>query len=118
MTSSTTTQEVPLERRTILALAAFVVAIHIATNVFSPYGVHRDEFLYLAMGRHLHLFGMEFPPAIAILAKISMLFGDSLVAIRIFPALTAGLLVVLAALTARNLGGRRLAQILAAVAVL
>jgi hypothetical protein len=117
LTSSTSTQEVPLERRTILALAALVVAIHIATNVFSPYGIHRDEFLYLAMGRHLHLFRMEFPPAIAILAKISMLFGDSLVAIRIFPALTAGLLVALAALTASNLGGGRLAQILAALSV-
>jgi hypothetical protein len=80
--------------------------------------VHRDEFLYLAMGRHLQLFKMEFPPAIAILAKISMLFGDSLVAIRIFPAVVAGLLVYLAALIARELGGNRMSQLLAAIAVM
>jgi hypothetical protein len=80
--------------------------------------VHRDEFLYLAMGRHLQLFKMEFPPAIAILAKVSMLFGDSLVAIRIFPAVAAALLVCLAALIARELGGNRMAQALAAIAVM
>ncbi len=62
----------------VLALAISVVDIHLATNLFTPYGVHRDEFLYLAMGRHLDLFRMEFPPAIAILALISMLLGDSL----------------------------------------
>ena len=62
----------------VLALAISVVDIHLATNLFAPYGVHRDEFLYLAMGRHLDLFRMEFPPAIAILALISMLLGDSL----------------------------------------
>jgi hypothetical protein len=99
-------------------LAFFTFALHVATNLFSPYGVHRDEFLYLAMGRHLQLFKMEFPPAIAILAKISMLFGDSLVAIRIFSAIAAALLVYLATLIARELGGNRMSQLLAAIAVM
>ena len=109
------TDELRWDRR-LLALLTF--ALHVATNLFSPYGVHRDEFLYLAMGRHLQLFKMEFPPAIAILAKISMLFGDSLVAIRIFPAIAAALLVYLAALIARELGGNRMSQLLAAIAVM
>lgn len=101
----------------VVALAALTVALHVATNAFSPYGVHRDEFLYLAMGRHLDLFRMDFPPAIAILARISMAFGDSLVALRIVPALIAGLLVILAASIARELGGGRYAHILAALCV-
>ena len=102
----------------VVALAALTVALHVATNAFSPYGVHRDEFLYLAMGRHLDLFRMDFPPAIAILAKISMALGDSLVALRIFPALIVGLLVILAASIARELGGGRYAQILGALCVI
>jgi hypothetical protein len=101
----------------VVALAALTVALHVATNAFSPYGIHRDEFLYLAMGRHLDLFRMDFPPAIAILAKITMALGDSLVALRIFPALIAGLLVFLAAAIARELGGGRYAQVLGALCV-
>lgn len=92
--------------------------IHVATNVFTPYGVHRDEFLYLAMGRHLQLWQMEFPPFIALLAQMSAILGDSLVAIRIFPALAAGALVLFAALIARELGGGAFAQGVAALAVL
>ncbi|HEU0079916.1 MAG TPA: glycosyltransferase family 39 protein, partial [Longimicrobiaceae bacterium] len=46
------------------------------------------------------------------------LFGDSLVAIRLVPALAGAALVVLAARVARELGGGRFAQGLAALAVL
>lgn len=124
-TGSTEENEIAQSRRSLRGstnfagvLAFLTFALHVATNVFSPYGVHRDEFLYLAMGRHLQLFKMEFPPAIAILAKISMLSGDSLVAIRIFPAIAAALIVYLATLIARELGGNRMSQLLAAVAVM
>lgn len=115
MESSSTTPE--LARRTVWSLALLIVALHIVTNLTTSYGVHRDEFLYLAMGRHLDLFRMEFPPAIAIFARLSMMFGDSLVAIRIFPAIIAGSLVVLSALIARELEGGHLAQTIAALAV-
>jgi 4-amino-4-deoxy-L-arabinose transferase-like glycosyltransferase len=101
------------------ALAAIKLAAHVATNVWTPYGFHRDEFLYMAMGRHLTLWRMEFPPAIAMLAELSRgLLGDSLVAVRLGPALAGSALVVLAALLARELGGGRYAQGLAALAVL
>jgi 4-amino-4-deoxy-L-arabinose transferase-like glycosyltransferase len=62
---------------------------------------------------------MDFPPAIAIVAEVSRaVFGDSLVAIRFFPALFGSAVVVLAALIARELGGGRIAQGLAAFCVL
>ncbi len=71
------------------------------------------------MGRHLHLWRMEFPPAIALLAQFShTLLGDSLFAIRFLPALAAGALVYLSATIARHFGGGRVSQILAALAVL
>jgi 4-amino-4-deoxy-L-arabinose transferase-like glycosyltransferase len=94
------------------------IALHVVTNAISPYGIHRDAFLYFAMGRHLRLFRMDFPPAIAILANVERLFGDSLIVLRSAPALAAAAIVVLAALIARELGGGRRAQILAALTVM
>lgn len=100
------------------ALAALTVGLHVVTNAISPYGLHRDAFLYLAMGRHLQLFRMDFPPAIAILGNVERLFGHSLIVLRSIPALADAAIVVLAALIARALGGGRRAQILAALTVL
>jgi hypothetical protein len=82
----------------VLALVLATVAGHVAVNVVSPYGIHRDELLYLAMGRHLRLWAMDFPPFIALLAEVTrMLLGDALWAIRLGPAVAHGTLVFLAA---------------------
>lgn len=95
-----------------------VVVLHIATNLLTVYEFHRDEFLYLAMGKHLRLWRMDFPPAIAIIANTTRaLFGDSLTSIRAFPALTHGALVLLGALIAREVGGGVAAQRLGALAI-
>ncbi|MEP6688109.1 MAG: glycosyltransferase family 39 protein [Gemmatimonadales bacterium] len=103
----------------IAGLAAAKVALHLAVNATSPYGFHRDELLYLAMGRHLRLWRMDFPPAIALLAEaVRAVLGDSLVAIRLVPALAGAAVLALAALVARELGGGRWAQGLAALGVL
>jgi 4-amino-4-deoxy-L-arabinose transferase-like glycosyltransferase len=102
----------------VLALVLATVAGHVAVNVWSPYGIHRDELLYLAMGRHLRLLAMDFPPFIALLAEVTrMLLGDALWAIRLGPAVAHALLAFLAAAMARELGGGRGAQGLAAGAV-
>ena len=101
-----------------LWLALAVVALHVVVNATTPYGVHRDEFLYMAMGRHLRLWRMDFPPLIAIAAQASRLFGDSLVAIRIVPALAAGAIVFLTWQLAERFGGGRRAQWLASLAVI
>ena len=104
-----------------LIVAAVVVklALHITTAVITPYGPHRDEFLYLAMGEHLRLWGMDFPPAIALLAQLMRhTVGVGVAALRLVPALFSTVLVVLAALSARELGGGRYAQGLAALSVI
>lgn len=99
-------------------MAALIVALHVATNLFTVYEFHRDEFLYLAMGKHLRLWQMDFPPAIAIIANTTRaLFGDSLTSVRAFPALTHGALVMLGALIAREVGGGAVAQRLGALAI-
>src|SRR5437868_9856594 len=105
----------PLATRALALLGAFTITLHVLVNRFSPYGFQRDEFLYMAMGRHLRLWRMDFPPFIAMLAQVErFVFGDSMIAIRIAPALAAGVLVFMAGLIARELGGRTLAQLHAA----
>jgi 4-amino-4-deoxy-L-arabinose transferase-like glycosyltransferase len=62
---------------------------------------------------------MDFPPFIAIVSRtIRGLFGDSITMLRVVPALACAGLVTVAGLSARELGGGRLAQGLAALAVL
>jgi hypothetical protein len=109
----------PFAAGSVGALAAAKLALHFWVNATTPYGFHRDELLYLAMGRHLQLWRMDFPPGIALTAEATRaLLGDSLVAIRVLPAVVGTALLVAAALFARELGGGRSAQVLAATAVL
>jgi len=103
----------------ILLLIALLVGVaHALVNYIGPYGFHRDEFLYFAMGRHLSIWGMDFPPMIALIAEgTRRLLGDSIVAVRVVPLLAHALLIVLAGVLAREFGGGRFAQVLAAICV-
>lgn len=80
---------------------------------------HRDEFLYMAMSDHLAMGYLDVPPLIAFIAKLTKNFiGESLYAMRFFPALAGTLTLLLTGLIAREFGGGRFAQIFAAVAYL
>jgi len=115
----TVTARPPLSVGALLALVAAKLGLHVWANLITPYGFHRDEFLYFAMGRHLQLWRMDFPPAIAMLAAtVRALLGDGLFGIRLVPAIAGTLVLVLAVLCARELGGRWYAQLLAGIAVL
>jgi len=103
----------------VIGFAAVKLLACFLTVAVTPYGIHRDEFLYLSMGEHLRLWRMDFPPAIALLAKAARgLFGDTLFAIRFFPAVAGTCVLVLAGVIARELGGGRLAQGLAMLGIL
>jgi hypothetical protein len=83
------------------------------------YGYFRDELYYAACGQHLAWGYVDHAPLIALIARISrMLFGDSLHALRFFPALSSGAKILITAWIVRELGGRRYAQVLAATAML
>ncbi|MGZ4109442.1 MAG: glycosyltransferase family 39 protein [Actinomycetota bacterium] len=98
----------------VLAVAAVVAAALLA--VAGRYGYHRDELYFLACGRRLTWGFVDQPPLTPALARVSeTLFPGSLVGLRLWPALMAGALVVLTALTARELGARRLGQVAIAV---
>jgi hypothetical protein len=98
----------------VIALAKLV--FHIYFN--NRYGYFRDEFDYIACGDHLGWGYVDQPPLIPFLTHISRaVLGDSLRAIRFLPALASSLLVVQAALIARELGGKRYAMLLTAVTI-
>jgi 4-amino-4-deoxy-L-arabinose transferase-like glycosyltransferase len=80
------------------------------------YGFHRDELYFLDDARHLQASYVDQPVLTPLLAWVSLkLFGVSLTGLRLWPALAAGATVVISGLTARELGGGRRAQLLAAI---
>jgi 4-amino-4-deoxy-L-arabinose transferase-like glycosyltransferase len=83
------------------------------------YGYFIDELCYLACSRHLDWGYVDQPPLIALIAwVVRFLLGQSLLAIRFFPAVAGAAEVALTALIARELGGGRFAQALSAICVL
>jgi hypothetical protein len=102
--------------RPVLWLALSKMVFHLF--FIERYGIHRDELLYLALGDHPDAGFWSTPPLTGWINWLTQhTLGDALWAIRL-PALVAGcLLVILAGLMARELGGGRYAQWLAAAAV-
>src|SRR3984957_12097543 len=101
----------------VLAIALAKLLFHIYFN--NRYGYFRDEFDYISCGDHLAWGYVDQPPLIPFLIHISRaVFGDSLRAIRFFPALASSLLVVQAAIIAREFGGRRFSLLLTAITIL
>jgi len=100
-------------RAPVLAFAGLVAAVLLA--LAGRYGPHRDELYFAAAGRHLAWGYPDQPPLTPLLARIAdSIAPGSLIALRTPSALAAAAVVVLAALAARELGGARPAQILAA----
>lgn len=100
-------------------LALIKLAIHFISNSFLNYGYFRDEFYYLACSDHLAWGYIDQPPfSIFMLAFSRLLFGDSIFALRLFPALAGAVTVFLTGLMVRKMDGGRFAQALAAVAMI
>lgn len=97
-------------------VAAAVFVLHLVTA--NAYGYFRDELYFIACSDHLAAGYVDFAPLAAWILKLNRLvFGDSLYALRWLPALGNALTIVLAALIARELGGKRFAATLAALGV-
>ncbi|WP_440103371.1 glycosyltransferase family 39 protein [Streptosporangium sp. H16] len=106
----------PFARRPVGAVALATLAVLL---VASPrYGYHRDELYFRMLGERPALGYFDTPPLTPLIARASVaVFGDTVVALRVVPALIASLVVVLVALLARELGGDRRAQIVAAAGI-
>ena len=101
----------------VVVLALGKLLLHFVFN--NRYGYFRDEFDYMACGNHLAWGYVDQPPLVPFLVRLSrIVLGDSLRSIRVLPALASSVVVVLAAMIAREFGGRRFALLLSATAVL
>jgi len=99
------------------AIALANLLFHIYFN--NRYGYFRDEFNYISCGDHLAWGYVDQPPLIPFLIHICRaVLGDSLRSIRFIPALASSVLIAQTAAIARELGGRRYAQLLSAICAL
>src|SRR3954454_14532694 len=104
------------EHLALLAISAAVALLHIATN--NRYGFHRDELQFLSDARHLAWGYVSYPPLTPFIEHIGLaLFGVSMVGLRLFSVIAQAVVIYVSGLMARDLGGGRLAQVTAALAV-
>jgi len=93
----------------ILLFTVLKLGLHLFTA--TNYGLHRDAYLYLSQSRHLDWSYFSTPPLLAFLTRIHMMiWGDSVLAIRLLPALAGTLGIFLVGTLIRQLKGGRVAQ--------
>ena len=97
-------------------IAAADFLLHLLT--ITRYGIFRDEMYYIACSQHMAWGYVDHPPGGVLVAWIAThLFGHSLWGLRLFPILAGATTVWMAGKLAREMGGGRFAQALAALAV-
>lgn len=100
---------------TLIYIAATTVVVHLITG--TRFGFHRDELATLEDARHLAWGFVAYPPVTPFFGRLSLiLFGASLTGFRFFAAVAQAVAVLLTGLMARELGGKRGAQLVAAAA--
>ncbi|MCX6329206.1 MAG: glycosyltransferase family 39 protein, partial [Bacteroidia bacterium] len=101
----------------IVFIALLSVGLHLI--FLSNLEYHRDELLYFSLGLHPDFGYASVPPLIGWVAWIMQnIFGYSVFAVRLFPALIGGVEVILVSELAKELGGNKYARILAATGMI
>ena len=114
-TANGAAQSFVVDASLLICIAFATVIIHLITG--TRYGFHRDELATLEDARHLAWGYIAYPPITPFFGRLSLvLFGTSLTGFRFFAAIAEAVAVVLTGLMARDLGGRRYAQLVAATA--
>ncbi len=99
------------------AFALLKLAVHLP--VLGRYGYHHDELYFLACGKHFSAGYVDHPPLIPWIARLmDELFGRSLFALRLPAVLAGAAAVFITGMLARRLGGGRLSQGIACLAML
>jgi 4-amino-4-deoxy-L-arabinose transferase-like glycosyltransferase len=99
--------------RIVWLIAAAVAGVLVGSS--SGYGYHRDELYFLAAGKHLAWSYADQGPLTPLIARaISEIAPNSLTVLRVPAALAAAVTVLLTGMLAREFGGGRRAQALAA----
>src|SRR5438270_14102463 len=94
----------------VLAIAAAKLVLHLL--IANRYGIFRDELYYLACSEHLDTGYVDLPPLIAFVAWIVRhVFGESLIGLRLLPAVAGAASVWLTGKLSRELGGNILVPV-------
>ena len=100
----------------LLGICGAVALVHVLTN--GRYGFHRDELQVLSDARHLDWGFVAYPPWTPFVERIGLaLFGVSMNGLRVFSVVANAIAIFYTGVMARELGGGRLAQVTAALAV-
>jgi hypothetical protein len=117
--SQTGAPATPVAWTVLLGLALLKLVIHLLSSGWLAYGYMTDELYYLDCAAHMAWGYVDHPPlSLAVLWVVRATLGDSIVALRLLPAVAGAVMIVLTGLMARELGGGRLAQGLAGLAAL
>ncbi len=101
----------------LIYLSLVKLIIHLLT--LKNYGYFGDELYYIMASNRLSFGYVDIPPVAPFLMAVSrLIFGDSQIALHVFPAIAGALTVFFAGLTARELGGSRFAVFLTALTVI
>ena len=110
------TQDHKTDNFILFLMAVSAIIFHIVLN--GQYGFHRDELDFIMNARQLDWGYVSYPPITPFFARLGLeFFGESLRGLRVLPAVAQGIVMILAALMARDMGGKRNAQILTAFVV-
>ena len=100
----------------IFSITSINLIIYLITQAFFSYGMFRDEYYYLACANRLDLGYVDHPPlSIWVLEFWKMLFGDSMFAVRLVPAIISSLTLVVLGLLTQKLGGGKSAIAIAMI---
>ncbi len=104
-----------------VAVISYIAGIKLVLQLaaINGYGYFRDEFYYIACSQNPAFGYVDHPPlAMLLLRIIRTVLGESIISLRIVPALCGFLFVFLTGLIARELGGKKFAVLLASAAAL
>ena len=104
--------------KVVIGLLAFIKFLIPFLFIHPAFELQRDEYLYYQQGRHVDLGYLENPPLLSYLGMISSWFGENEWLVRLWPALTGALTVIVTCLITARLGGKAFAQFLAGFGVI
>ena len=94
----------------LLALLKLILPFFIQNAAYEP---HRDEFLYLAEGKHLAWGFMEVPPLLSLFAWLTQAMGGGFFWIKLWPSLFGALTYLFIGRMILSFGGKWFALVLA-----